>query len=540
MKKFLPRILFALLCAAIVILPLLPRAEAEKYTYAKALYFEHGNNSNGEHKMTFFTPEGEICRFPMGAGSFYIDMALDRSYAFLILNLNEEDGGELHFISPEGTKHIADGVYAILSSDSGGSAAYITDFSEDSETCRLMYYNGKTGEAECIEDRLWSSNSIWYNHAALSPDGRTLVYCRYVDGAPEGILWNRGKYTSLGNALPIAVADGGKYIYYSRSDTEDYTRHSYLNYYVLSKKGEQLISTYPVNGNFYFNRDFSETLFFGHDENTSYAYFCIDGISVPIPEELPAAIKSIAAPAGELAGEYAYWDITKFPRPEYYTRFGIDSFRSKTLLYQTSEGWCGNSYVYPVYYVDSEWQILGPYDYGSNSFSTNGKNAIYTLGYELYYIENYPEDEPVHIGMSNGEVLGSREGQIYYISGYDLWLWDNGESRKIAENALLPDIWLSPGRNRSIANSFDFLQTSVPPLNGYLYFTRWDRDTLHCITPEGSIEPIAAEKLKDATSIYVNYNEGIPLLVLHVRNEGIFVYRLDGSSATLIVDTSRH
>ena len=172
MKKYILRILFAVLLATIVLLPLLPQAEAEEYTYAKALYYQYGGSSD-TYEMTFFTPEGEICRLPAGEGKFYIDMALDRSYALVILDFTEGHGGELYFVSPEGAKRIAGGVYACLSSDEGGNAAYITDFS-GSDTCTLNLYTGKTGKTQRIDENMWAHTSWWYNHAAISPTATAL------------------------------------------------------------------------------------------------------------------------------------------------------------------------------------------------------------------------------------------------------------------------------------------------------------------------------------------------------------------------------
>ena len=535
MKKYLPRVLFALFCAAIAILPLLREAE-EEYTYAKALHYFYGAADDNTCEMTFFTPEGEVCRLPAPDGKYYIDMAIDRSYAFAIIGLNSTSGGDLYYVSPEGAKHIASGVYACLSSDIGGSAAYITDFSKISDTCRLMYYNGKTAKNLCIDENLWALNSVRYNCAAISPDGRTVVYNRFSsENGHEGMMWKNGKHCSLGDVFPIAVADKGRYIYYLRTDTSDYTSYSSLDrYYVLSTNGEQLISPSTVNGYFYFNRDFSESLFTCHDEENSYSYFCIDGHVGPTSNEL-TNISAIAAPDGELAGEYQWWNIIDIPRPEKYSRYGIDSFRSKLLLSQSSVGWCGNNYVYPAYYVDENLQISGPYDYNGSTFSTNGLSGIYSHGHELYYVEHLPDGNPLHVGQSNGAVQGSINGQIYYlpVGKHELFLWENGNSSKVAENVSLIPHWHAAGSDRSRADSFELSHTYLPPVNGYLYFTAQGSNDIYCLAPDGSIQTVLTlESL--ASSSYVCCYGGTPLLMVNTGKRRWDVYRFDGATAILI------
>ncbi|MBR6522724.1 MAG: hypothetical protein IKT47_08635 [Oscillospiraceae bacterium] len=535
MKKYLPRVIFAILCAAIAILPLLRETE-EEYTYAKALHYFYGAADDNTCEMTFFTPDGEVCRLTAPDGRYYIDMALDRSYAFAIIGLNADSGGELYYVSPEGAKHIANGVYACLSSDRGGSAAYITDFSKTSDTCRLMYYNGKTTESLCIDENLWALNSVRYNGAAISPDGCTVVYNRFSSANEhEGMMWKNGKHSSLGDVFPIAVADKGRYIYYLRTDTGDYTSYSSFNrYYVLSPSGEQLISPYTVDGYFYFNRDFSEALFSCYDETNSYSYFCVDGSTVLAANEL-TNISAIATPNGELAGEYQWWSIIDIPRLENYSRYGIDSFRSKLLLSQSSVGWCGNNYVYPAYYVDENLQISAPLDYNSSTFSTDGLSAIYSYGPELYYVENYPTGEPLYIGQSNGAVQGSFNGQIYYLPAgqHALYLWETGNRTRVADNISLLHHRHALGADRNRADSFDLSRTYLPPVNGYLYFTEQGSNDIYCLTPDGSIQTVLTlESL--ASAPYVCCYGGAPLLMVNTGNRRWNVYRFDGATATLV------
>ncbi len=530
MKKYILRILFAILSAAIVLLPLLPKAEAEEYTYAKALYYQYGG-SGDTYEMTFFTPEGEICRLPAGAGKFYIDMALDRSYAFVILDFNKEHGGEFYFVSPEGAKHIAGGVYACLSSDKGGNAAYITDFN-GADTCKLNLYNGKNGKTQCIDENMWAHTSWWYNHAAISPDGNSIVYCRYgEDGAPEGMLWKKGKYTSLGDALPIAVADKAEYIYYARADTDDYSEHVYRDYYVLSQKGEKRISPETVSGTFYFNRDFSEVLFNCRGDGESASYFCVDGEVMQANAYVPP-IDGIAAPDGELAGEFTNFEPEKRPQPEYYYRYGIDSFRGKTLLVTTSIGWCGNNNIYPVYYVDHELQVSEPYDYGSGNFTMRGSSAIYAYGGELYYLENFPESEPVQVGGGNIAALGE-ERQVYYAHDYGLRLWENGSSRAVVDDGRLVFRSRCCFNDRSTSNNFSLNLVYLPAVDGYLYYQNLSGDNLYCLTPEGGIETLLTD-VEDVHSAY--FFEGIPVVLIRTDDDCVDAYRLDGAAATLIVE----
>lgn len=530
MKKYILRILFAILPAAIVLLPLLPKAEAEEYTYAKALYYQYGG-SGDTYEMTFFTPEGEICRLPAGAGKFYIDMALDRSYAFVILDFNKEHGGEFYFVSPEGAKHIAGGVYACLSSDEGGNAAYITDFS-GGDTCTLNLYNGKDGKTRCIDENMWAHTSWWYNHAAISPDGNSLVYCRYgEDGAPEGMLWKKGKYTSLGDALPIAVADKAEYIYYARADTDDYSERVYSDYYVLGKRGEARISPEPVSGTFYFNRDFSEALFNYIGDGESISYFCVDGEVMQANAHIPP-IDGIAAPDGELAGEFPDLDPEKRPQPEYYYRYGIDSFRGKTLLVTTSIGWCGNNYVYPVYYVDHELQVSEPYNYGSETFTMRGSSAIYSYGGGLYYLENFPEGEPVQVGNTNIAALGE-EGQVYYACVDGLCLWEKGSSRHVIDDGRLVHHSRNCFQDRSTPYNFSLNFGYLPAVDGSLYYQNLSGDTLYCLSPEGGIETLLTD-VEDVHSAY--FFEGIPVVLIRTDDDCVDAYRLHGAAATLIVE----
>ena len=535
MKKYLTRILAAILGAAIVLLPLLPRAEAEEYSYAKALYYNFGGD--GAYELTFFTPDGEVCRLPCGPDGFYIDLALDRAYAFVITEYDESSGGVLHYVDENGAREIARGVYYCFSSDTGGSGAYFTDCPDHADFGRLWHYDGKTGKSVCVEEKAsFYLLGPWNNGAALSPDGRSLAYRRDNGaGGWEGVVWNRGRIIELGDgASPVAVADNAKYIYYGQfqppSDIQEGVGLLRGAFYLRSGKSTELIAEAPSYMLFDFNRDFSEAwcIVNGGD---SYV-MCVDGEVVGAAPEF--WLYTISSPEYGLAGET--YDSNFVPFLEGYDRYGVDSFSDKLVrsIFHIDDVQTG----FQPYYINSDYSAVRLAEKGGLRFSSDGSAATYAYDGKLYFIPDtatYSEGGEQLVSQYYASYTYTADmSEIYYINtSSELWLWRDGGRVKLADNARLISLsnnmsggWFG---NRGTAQHYSYL----PPVDGLCYYRDKETGAVCAVDRHGARTEILSWMNNPYALLF-----GGEILVFDYNYDAATtdVYRLDGTAATLIVE----
>jgi|GEM_PF-1093416 len=238
-----------------------------------------------------------------------IMLSLNQSAAAALTDFDYSEGGVLWHLSGKNKVKVAEEVMNFYISDNGKTIAYITDYDEDYESGTLYLFDGKKSE---IVDR------DVYNHIFnVSPDGKSVFYLKDVDldsDYPEMSTYvkvGKKKPERLGdNLVPLALANGGKYLYYAEIDEDD---GDIADIYVKKGKTEtRLRSNVPMDYfSAMFNSDYSQVIL--RDDGRSY--LSIDG-----GESTAIGRANLYAPAQNIASRnwfeqtfsvYAVKDLTQ-------------------------------------------------------------------------------------------------------------------------------------------------------------------------------------------------------------------------------------
>lgn len=525
MRKYITRIIFALLAAAIVILPLLPGVEpAEPYTYAEEMDFRMSYAE--EPVLCLFNRAGIIAELPADShDGYYLDFSLKRESAFVIPDMDFDTGGTLYHVGTEATR-IDDGVYHVFASDSS-CGAYITELEAGRSRGRLNYYDGST--SICIEEQICTRlNNGRGIGVAISPDGKTVAYCRAEeDGGITGMLYHKGKYIELGaDIFPIAVSDKMKYLYYGQltmpaSEIAADAPQPVSAYYVRSG-GEDVLLGESRGRHFRFNCDFSEAIITTNDFNA----ICIDG-----GRELQYFNDfypvGVIAPQAGLAAEIYAGDSLLLTNE--YVRVGVDSFRGKVLHGVRDSGGLSHDVClgsdcsyHNTAYLDEELQLYLLTEWTHNlQIAEAGHAALYKQGESLYLIPDVRSHAPGEEQLISSyckKFSGNADfSAIYYVNtGNDLYSWRNGSRTLLAEDVEL----LTPAGGPGTA----LYRNGVVPVrfNGDIYFRRKDDGSMWRI---GSDETIAqVEGIPDGAQPYAFGDE---LLFRVDTPEGQVYYRFE-------------
>lgn len=322
----------------------------------------------------------------------------------------------------EGTLFVVDGtdlvevdveVNYFVISQYGDSIAYITD-KEDGVGTLNLYNVAKKSSAE-IADEVYAGDIV------LSADGKSVAYitdCEVEEDwfytTVSGSVYvskngKEGKKVS-GDAVPLAVTDGGKHVFYIKDGEKLYMDE------------EKLAS--DISSRVYFNEDYTELIFI-EDEDTQY-------FTVKMKE--PVKVKK-GTFTGIYAPEKMVRTATLTSDSEYAVEsYGVESFNEML--------WCIDySEAYYVYDKGEETEKLSSYlrDY---QMSTNGKSMLYLNGGELILIKDITksrEGERVAYGLynSNGFVASEDLKDVYYYNSEDdeLCYIKKGEPVRIADDA---------------------------------------------------------------------------------------------------------
>ena len=196
-----------------------------------------------------------------GARSIRVYRDMKQEHA--LLRTTDDVSTKLYYFDGKDIQKIAedDTFGTLLISQDGSTVLYEKLNSED--LTRDIYVWSK-GKSEKIASGAYVS--------ALSPDGKTVGYCREnEDGEKTGFIYD-GKEKELGkNCVPFAVSNGAKYVYLARISD------SGTNAYVQKglKDGDRIKLTDGGSANrFIFNKDLSQAMYISDSGRT---YLAVNG-----------------------------------------------------------------------------------------------------------------------------------------------------------------------------------------------------------------------------------------------------------------------
>ena len=310
---------------------------------------------------------------------------------------------------------VADEVKHYVISNYGDSIAYVTDVEEGVGTLHL-YNVSKKSDAVI-------ANDVYAGDVVLSANGKSVAYvsdCEVEDNWLGLYLTVKGNvYVSKNGkegvqvakeAMPLAVNDNGKYVFYMKDGEKLYMNETKLDSGISSRV--------------YFNQDYTEIVY-NKDENTQY-------FKVKMKE--PVKVKK-GAFSRIYAPENMVIATTLTSNSAFATEsFGVDTFNEKL--------WCIDySEAYYVFDKGEETEKLSSY-LRQYQMSENGKSMLYQDGGELILIEDIAKSrdgERVAFGLYNTEGFEASADlkEIYYYNNEEDELCYNkkGEGVHIADDA---------------------------------------------------------------------------------------------------------
>ncbi len=349
----------------------------------------------------------------------------------------------------------------------GDSIAYVADV-EDSLGTLYLYTVSKKKSVEIAEE-------VYAGDIVLSADGKSVAYvsdCEVEEGwysnTVTGTVFvskngKEGKEVSS-DAMPLAVSDGGKYVFYIKGDDK-----LFMN--------EEKLGT-EISSGVYFNQDCTEIVF-NEDGDTMYFTAKMKG---PVKVK-KGSFSGIYAPATMVQGS------AMTGNGSYVMQYlGVDSFNETLWRIDYSE-------AYYVFDKGEETEKL------SSSITTyqmteNGKSMLYLDGSELVLLKN---------------ISKSREGEnvargLYYVNKFvasedlkDIYYYDTDEDELC---------YLKKGEGVRIADDAeDFVYSDK---YGVLYFIE-DDELFYATTSAKSVKDVCGEEVAtvfaDKNAVYFMFQE---------------------------------
>ena len=243
--------------------------------------------------------------------------SMDGSSAIFLTDFEWEYGGTLWLATAEGAIQIAEDVTLSFIAPSGSGILYFTDWDERNEVAALYLYDVDSGRSRRLTNEAFHHS--WENVAVISPDGKSAGFIvEESDNIFMGYLVINGETERLGeNAIPVAIADNGRYVYFVRMRERDAT----WALYVRSENDEvRLARDIDMNSGLIFNQDLSQ------------AIINVDGralLSRNGEEAERLGNKTISWVVQPFIGRHMYWlDIQQGPSIQVSVD-GIDSFANR-------------------------------------------------------------------------------------------------------------------------------------------------------------------------------------------------------------------
>lgn len=295
----------------------------------------------------------------------------------------------------------------------GDTIAYMTEVEDRVGTLNLYTVSNK--KSAKIADGVYAGDIV------LSADGKSVAYisdCEVEEGwfsaTVTGTVYvskngKEGKEVSK-DAAPLAVSDGGKYVFYIKDGDK------------LFVNDEKLAS--EISSRVYFNQDCTEIVFNEDDDAMYYTVKMKEPVKVK-----KGSFTGIYAPAN-VVKTAALTSDSKYAMEMY----GVDSFNE--LL------WCIDySEAYYVFGKGEETEKLSSY-LSEYQMSVDGTSMLYRDGGQLILIEDITksrEGESVAHGLYNISKFVASEDlkDIYYYNSEDdeLCYLKKGEGVRIADDA---------------------------------------------------------------------------------------------------------
>lgn len=409
-----------------------------------------------------------------GIVSHRIEASLDGRVAAVLGYRSDRGGsGMLLLIEDKVISKLGDNIYDCVISDNGASVAYAQGVDD---ACILCVYNVKKQTAEEIsggipaegDQSILSLLGIDSSRGlfTLSPDGKSIAYARMVNNEIRTYAAVGGSepVAVAADSYPIAISNGGKYIYYIRRNISS-ADYSYKLSVAYGDNVRNLCLDAAQLGEYLlFNSDRTEVIY--TDKNVSY-------ISRKGGErrQLPGAIGSIVVPADGAA------------RREEHTCVGrrVDIYAKRTLA--------GSAYIFDggLYYLDSGLQktcissLCGGWALSPDGGSVYYIDASGTSGYSgrVYYLKD--------IEKTADKKLISGDIQAIGITAPDKF---DGVYLRDSDNALY--FVKSGGKQKRIAD--DIADITVDRASGIVYFTsRLDDSTVVWYSNRGSKKKTVVE-----------------------------------------------
>ena len=516
MKKHLARTIFAILGAALVLLPLLSGGGTQLYE----MRWRYATDENGKFELCFFTTEGEVCRLPAESGAVertLHDFSIDRRYAAALSAWERRTGGDLYRVASDGADFIADRVFHALISDDGGTLVYIQAENGYGETGRLYLYRHASGRTVCLDESVSLDLTARY---AISPDGGTVAWCRAGDEGFTGVVWNDGEYHELGRGvIPVAVADGMEHIYYAEPESDS----KLYRLYVKSGDRAEFLVVCAFEIYVQFNRDFSEVYAARKAGEYRREVIAAGADNVVV---LGYGLEQLVEPYVSLREEYQYDPFGKDAAA--YIRHDIESFRGQRFSLEEDGA------AFGVINDDlSVSPITGKAVTNSLpcQFSAENNTGLVCTKQRLYFIDGTDSDG-VLISADVKDFAASGDlSEVYYISSTGELYYQtlpDGEAKLIDKNAYLPQ--LIPYDPLVAVPSWTTRYTAPGILlDGTLYYISHNSRTLNAVSHGG--EP--RELLSSVNGLNFTLI-GTELFIIEGLSTAPSYYLLEGDTPVLI------
>jgi hypothetical protein len=245
----------AIVAVIVVALIAINLFKPSKYGYSKGAVYLTYDRDNDE---TIVAPTWAAATRVEGSYSTLFSSLDGKSAAFTV-KVSGESGYTLYYVDGK-TKKVSDEVRSFMISADGNAVAYTKGDGSSTGTTDLYLYDG--GKSTKI------ANEVIDRAISISPNGKTVGYATSKDGNVRGYIRN-GKPQELGkDAIPFAVANGAKYVYYSKLSV--YYVQRGMNSDKKEKLGEGLSEVL-------FNKDLSQIIYVSDSDDSARSFISVNG-----------------------------------------------------------------------------------------------------------------------------------------------------------------------------------------------------------------------------------------------------------------------
>jgi hypothetical protein len=346
----------------------------------------------------------------------------ESSSAFLV----GEDGNELYYVGKNVVK-IADDVLAFNLAVDGKAVAFFEGTDEDD--CRLGIWT-TDGKIKYIADDVSTDFSV------ISPDGKTVIYKENTDETAMVYMYNGTKTIELGKETainPLAVTNGGNYIYYTKDDT------------LYVQKGSDIDTRVKLGS------------------KSSTGYFNIDMTEFIYNDDGKTKITVKGGEPIKLTGDLSYMVLKSDTASiQLWSGVNIRSVKTfKNCCYRTSDE--------DIYYINNKYEVqkaASSIDYAIRAYDE--KSLIYKKGDSIYQIDLTKKNaEPVTrvgddvetvagVDSKDGVYYKNTDGEIMYQKGTakPVYILDSVDNAVIIADSLFivsdKELYISNGKKATL------------------------------------------------------------------------------------------